>query len=64
MSLLFSLVEVVAISRVDLSDSKNTSGGSPSMSPINWPSTSKASYLLYRDIWEGKVDKEEICILP
>ncbi|KAK4826730.1 hypothetical protein QYF61_010983 [Mycteria americana] len=44
----------------------DTSGvdGLSSPSSIDWTSTSRASYLLYRGTWEGKVGKEGVRLPP
>ena len=63
---LFFLVEVFVIQGVDLSDLGNTSDLDipSSTSSIDWHSTSRATYLLYRGTWEGEVGMEGVHLLP
>jgi len=60
---LFFLVEVLKIQRVGLSDLGNTSGVD-GPSSIDWPSTPRASYLLYTGTWEGEVGEEGVRLPP
>jgi len=59
-------MEVVVTEVVGLSDLGDTSsvGGLSSILSIDWPSTSRTLYLLYRGTWEGEVRKEVVRLLP
>ena len=64
---LLFLVEVVLIQEVrssDLGDDTSGVDGLSSPSSIAWPSTSRASYLLYRGTWGGEVGKEGLRLPP